>query len=114
MGSGEIKSRLMPVQLGKDKKLINLMLASESTEDALRAVYPDSARESGSYYNIELYCKRGMKSFYQRLLRMSTCPSTVFVAFSELNLLEVENLISIIEGIRYSVAEADIAKRLAV
>ncbi|MDR2656137.1 MAG: V-type ATPase subunit [Oscillospiraceae bacterium] len=109
----EIRQRLV---LNKRGSAADKMLALKDEAGMLDLAYPgmNKSASAETYYNIEHFSQSQMKTFYQKLLRMSNEPLTVFLAYSELNNIEVQNLISIIEGIRYGVGEKALENLLAL
>ena len=96
---------------------LNEFLDTESPEDFL-AVFKNSyygkAVDGVEFTYFENYAARIKNQFNKKLMRFSTSPPAVLYAYIALNLIEIDNITSIIEGIRYQVSPSQIQKLLVI
>ena len=84
----------------------------EGTMQALNGTYYGRYFTQNSFDNIEMYSKQIIYEYNKNLLAFSTSSSVSVVAYLQLKRLEINNIISIIEGVRYGVNPSEISKVL--
>lgn len=89
-------------QAADDRELLALLASSRYQ------IFADDA----DYIFIEYYAERVKYNLSRRYMRFSTHAPMVFTTFYIMQKLEIENLINIIEGVRYGVASESIEKML--
>ena len=110
-----IKSVLMPHWNRIPDRVLNPMLHAADAEEFRRALIASPyARFLGSqdYVFIEYSGACISCHLYKRYLRATTSAATAFTAYMALSEYELQNITSIIEGIRYETPPAEIEKLL--
>lgn len=113
--SAEIRSRLLPFRYKlTDRALTQLLEAKEKdgfVRDMRLSIYSGKMR-GVSFNYIEDYTKRLRYLISRQLLRFSTNATVVFFSFMTLTRIEIENITTVIEGIRYQNPSSEIQKLL--
>lgn len=97
------------------KAQLDALIAQGSAEDFLKALANSPYHllmDHDEYVYIEYFADTIQYHIAKRYIHYTTAAPLVFAAYQLLSTLEVDNLINIIEGIRYHVASEDIEKML--
>lgn len=97
------------------KAKLNEMLATGSAEEFMKVLAKSTYRihsDEKEYVYIEYYADSIKYHLAKRYIHYETAPPLVFSAYQLLAAREVENLINIIEGVRYKVPYEEIEKML--
>lgn len=113
----EIKKRILPFYFRLSPSRLDKLLENETVEDMqaylrLTPYAPKAGDET--LVSVENYIDRLKFLFNNKLIHFSTNAPSVLYAFMTLSEIELENIISIIEGIRYEVPADEIKKMLIV
>lgn len=98
----------------KDMRLLLEKSDSESIEALIRKhpYFRNSAESENT--DFEAMISRTKLDFFRKKLMLSQYDSVVLFSYAELMAIEISNLTSIIEGIRYSIPSAEIEKMLII
>lgn len=110
-----IKESLIECEGTIPKAKLNEMLATGSAEDFMKTLAKSSYRihsDEKEYVYIEYFADSIKYHLAKRYIHYETAPPLVFSAYQLLAAREVENLINIIEGVRYKVPYEEIEKML--
>jgi V/A-type H+-transporting ATPase subunit C len=113
--SSKIKSLINPTYLHIPKKLLFDWIENKSAEEILEAYkhsYYHIEFEAKDYVYIEHAMDRVQFQINKRILRFAKNPDITLVAYLSLLEIEIQNIIDIIEGVRYKVDHDRIAKLL--
>lgn len=113
----EISKKLISFKKFFREKKIKNLLSSELDKDFIdlcNSIFKDAilTQEHGNF--IEHYTHKLKYKYNKRLLYFSTFASCTFYSFFILEEIEIENLINIIEGIRYNVNPSEIEKLIII
>ncbi len=111
----EIREYLYPFSCKISPSKLNQLVEAEGKDDFLKAFYETryGARvKDRDYLFIEDYTKRVNYLYNRHLLRFSIQAPSVLYTYVILSKVEISNIISVIEGIRYDVPTAEIQKLL--
>lgn len=97
----------------RPKAFLKRLCNADAAQDVITLLRQDLRLTHGGeamqdYTAIELYQSLEAYHHIERLFRMSTHPEVVFIAFIRLMQYELENLIHIIEGIRYDLPRSEL------
>lgn len=113
----EIKKNLI---LTGDKKLDRMLTRLCETADAeelaesLKPIKALSSVMSQEMSSLESSAKKARLAHGKRLMTFTTYPSVAFVCYMLLCRIETDNIITIIEGKRYSIPESEIERMLVI
>lgn len=110
----EIKKQLLPFGSLK-KKQIQEMCQAEDTKEVFSVMKKTSAGRIMSKFDYDFTCEIPKIALYMesyKRMYFSVNPSVVLVAYHALAEKELENIIHIIEGVRYKVSSEEIKKML--
>ncbi len=113
---GEISSRILKAHDKRFDRRMQALIATKTPEDML-ALLNQSHRHNvysaeGGFSFIEQANQRRRFDVNRRFVSYSIYPPVVFASFLILSQIEIDNLASIIEGIRYKVPESELAKHV--
>ena len=103
----QIRSHLYPYTYRLKHTQMEALLSAETFADMCRILAPeagDMEEEDG----IEPYVSRYMARFERRLLRFTTSAPVAMYTFLTLRRMEVRNIITVIEGVRYQLPQEEI------
>lgn len=113
--SAEIRGRLLPFRYKlTDRALTQLLDATDKdsfVRDMRLSLYSGKMK-SVSFNYIEDYTKRLRYLISRKMLRFSTNATVVFFSFMTLTRIEIDNITTVIEGIRYQNPSSEIQKLL--
>lgn len=115
VGEAVIRSSLLEVSGSIPKSKLNEMLAAESAEAFLKllAEGPYHLRmDEQEYVYIEYYVDQIKYHLAKRHMHYDNSPAIVYSAYQLLAEREIENLINIIEGVRYHISPEEIKTML--
>lgn len=119
--SSEIINKLIMEYDPRSKSQIQELAEVKNVREFLeilnkKSSYPDieEYEKNNQYFDFEFFQKLNMLKYLKKIFRISTDPAVVFVAYVELGLVELENIINIIEGVRYNISENEIKEILLV
>lgn len=113
----EVKKQTLNENYRITKKRFEEFLSSGSPEeflDVFRQTYYGKAIHGVTFTTFENYVTRILNQFNKKLMRFSTSAPAVLYAYMALNSIEVDNITSIIEGIRYQVPSGQIERLLVM
>ncbi|WMJ22613.1 V-type ATPase subunit [Paludicola sp. MB14-C6] len=111
----EVKRYLLPFYYKLNPKTIEDLLSTTSKEDFIQKMRLNAytvKMQSVNFNYIEDYTKRLKNLLSRKMMRFSTHAPIPFYALSLLTEIEVDNIIKIIEGIRYQNESSQIQKLL--
>lgn len=111
----EIKKVLNPTYKRINKKTLMEWIEQKDAQQFLQAIHDhayDIPTDIKEFQYIEYQTDVIMFELTKRLMRFSTNPNIILVAYLNLLEIEIENVINIIEGVRYKVENDKIAKLL--
>ncbi len=108
-----IMSRMLDAScyINQDKR--RRMADADSSDDVLahlRETRYGEYMKSTPHSSPSEFCARVMFKKYLNLLRMSSSPAVVSVCYTELTEIEIRNIVTIIEGVRYNASPDSIEK----
>jgi V/A-type H+-transporting ATPase subunit C len=110
-----IRTLLLPYYCKIKKADLTRMIDAPDVEATMQVL---GETRYGSYFTqnnddyIEHYSQQIMYAYHKKLLNFSDSSAVSVVAYLQLERAEINNLISIIEGVRYGLSPADIGKLL--
>ena len=110
-----IRGLLLPFYSKLHKEELADMAAAPDIDGALQVLahtYYGKLFGSNSFDTIEKFSQQAIYVFNRRLLAFSQSAPVAVVAYLNLKSIEINNLIRIIEGVRYGLSPADIEKTL--
>lgn len=113
--SDYIKSLLLPYHYCVNKDDLDRILQENDAEAARKAIFETRYGPSFKQYNfeyLEKYCDQIQYNYHKRLVMMATTTPVLVTSYMHLKNTELNNVINIIEGIRYSLAPSEINKLL--
>lgn len=113
--SSTVARRLYPYRYKLKEKQVQDMIGAPDKESLERVIASTAYSRQlafGEYPYIENYTDRLRYRISRKYLHFSTSASVVFLAYFTLSQLELNNIVSIIEGIRYQESAEDIRKLL--
>lgn len=110
----QIRKSLLPFYCKISPRTMETLIEAKDLQELLqrlsRTALRDVADENKGFIE---GCTDGYRHYnYLKLLRFSTSPQVVFMAFMLLRGMEIENIIRIIEGVRYGMAPEKIQQLL--
>lgn len=113
-----IESRVLKTHDDRIDRRMKALIAAKTPEDML-AILNRSHRhnvysQDGRFSSIEYANKRRRYDINRRYVSYSIYPAVVFASYLILSQIEIENITSIIEGVRYKLPESDIARLLVM
>lgn len=113
----EIKETLMPYMQRISKNVMEQMLNANTVEDFLKILATSPYKifyDDKEYIYIEYYADKIRYYLSKRMMYYATDPALVFYAYNILMDLELQNIITIIEGVRYQVDPKKIEQMLII
>lgn len=113
--SNEIKLQLLPFHYKLNRRSLDNLLEGQGKQkfiDDMKLRTYDSNMKNVEFNYIEDYTKRLKYILNRKLIRFSSNSAISFYALMSLVQIEIENIIIIIEGIRYQDAPSEIQKLL--
>ncbi len=114
----EISSLIVGKQCFIPKKTFEKMVNAETAEKAVELFmstkYGKEATEPLTSENINAFCKKFLLSYTTRLIHFSVDPAVVTLSYILYSETELNNLINIIEGVRYELSPGEIEKEITV
>jgi Archaeal/vacuolar-type H+-ATPase subunit C len=113
--SDYIRTLLIPYYFKVNRAALDTIMDAQDADAAWQAAC--STRYGAAFKNyqfefVENYAQQIMYRFHKQLLTFSTSAPVAVVSFFQLKDIEIQNIIHIIEGIRYALAPAQISKLL--
>lgn len=111
----EIKRELLPFSYKLNKKAMDILIGAESDQDFISKMHLSSysnKMQAVEFNYIEDYTKRLKFIIGRKLVRSSTKAPIAFYSLITLLQVEIDNLKTIIEGIRYQNSPSEIEKLL--
>lgn len=112
-----VKNNIYDFNYRMTQNRLNEFLDAENPDEFLEVFknsYYGKAIDGVEFTYFENYAARIKNQFNKKLMRFSTSPPAVLYAYIALNLIEIDNITSIIEGIRYQVPSSQIQKLLVI
>ena len=109
--SEQIRAHLYPYAWRLKKNQMEALLAAEDFAGMCRALTPDGGNVSEED-GIELFINRNMAHLEQKQLRFTTSAPVAMYTFLTLRRIEVQNIITVIEGVRYQLPQEEILAML--
>jgi len=110
----EIRRQLIPVRTSLPRRLWEHLLAAETAESALELL--SSSRRTARYFStggeVEAMGRRMLEDRNRRVFRFTLYPVAALMSYMLLLELEGNNLVNIIEGIRYALPSREIERLL--
>lgn len=113
--SDYIKALLLPYNFKIKPQELAKIMDSPDSDAALKAVRETYYGRFFAKYDFDLvdkYSSQIMWSYHKNLIAFSTSAPVAVVSYLNLKDIEIENIVNIIEGIRYGIAPATISKLL--
>lgn len=111
----DLKGQLYERRSRLSKTLMESLLAAPKAEDVLKLLAESKYKlyiGSDDYVYIEYYTNEIRYHLAHRYMHFSTSAPMIFTAYLFIQEMEIANLVSIIEGVRYGVPYTDISKIL--
>lgn len=111
----QIKTALIPFHGKLTPKIVDTLLSAGQEKDFLARMKSSGYsgwKENAEFTYIEDYTRRLMYLLNRRSVRFSTNAPIAFYAFNTLTQIEINNIKTIIEGIRYQVSSSEIERLL--
>jgi len=113
--SEDIKKELIPIYYRLSNKKIDQLLEQQDKKSYVRAMafgkYTNITQEA-EFNHIEEYTKRLKYKLNRKMMRFSSNAPISFFTLMTLTQIEIENITTIIEGVRYNVEKSEIEKLL--
>jgi len=113
--SENIRTLIFPYYSRIKKTDLTRMIDSPDVESSIQVLAETRYGKlfaPGNTDYIELSVQKIIYEYYKRLLRLSDSSAVSVVAYLQLKRIEINNIISIIEGVRYGLNPSDIGKLL--
>lgn len=113
--SDYIRTLLLPYYYKVSRSELDAIMDAPDSQAAWKAACETRYGTAFLRYNFEFvenYAQQIMYQYHKRLFSSSTSAPVVVTAFLQLKEIEIQNIIHIIEGIRYELAPAEISKLL--
>ncbi len=109
-----VEEHLMPQRERIGKKTMNQLLEAKDSHEILTALSSSGYAKyvQGDFLFIEYTSQQIRYYLNKRFIRFSICAPTVLAAYMVLSEIELENIISIIEGVRYGISPENIQQLL--
>ncbi len=110
-----VKSQIIPIYLKYPKKAIDELIDCQTQDEFIQKInkYAHDPKLNDINYNyIEDYTKRLRYIVNRKMMRSSSNAAISFYALMTLSQIEIENIIIIIEGVRYNEKDSEIQKLL--
>lgn len=117
MSEETVRQQLLPFARRISKSQLDQLLLAPSADEFIHALEQSAYSKyvgKDDFVFIEYHADRIRYHLNKRYLRFSGDAPTVFTSYVTLSNLEVSNLITIIEGVRYGVSPEDIDKMLVI
>lgn len=115
MKGDSIRSLLLPFNFKIKPSQLNAILDAPDADSAFKAASDTFYGKYFTKFNFEFvdqYARQVMYNFHRNMIAFSTSPAVAVVSYLGLKQIEIENIVNIVEGIRYHVAPANISKLL--
>lgn len=114
----EIETRILRTHDARFDRRMDALVATKTAEDMLtllnRSHRHNVYATDGEFSFIEHANQRRRYAVNRRFVSYSIYPAVVFASYLILSQIEIDNLTSIIEGIRYKVPESELARLLVI
>lgn len=112
----EVVRSLLPYHYKLSGKQLADMLQAKDLDEIkqflLQTGYRNMFSDDHSHQDIEGYTKRYFSEYCRKILRFSPFASLVFFAYYNLNQVELNNITTVIEGVRYHASQEQIQELL--
>lgn len=115
MNNPDIKSKLLPFHYKTTEKKMDVFLDEKDTDilnDKIKNIYYFKNFNEFKNNHIEHPASKFLYNYFRKKVRISTEAPVVFYSLIQLMDIELENVINIIEGVRYKLSSSEIEKLL--